>query len=111
MGISEAFYLPAALALVAGHHPGRTRSRAVGLHQAAIYGGVIVGGFGGYVADAPALGWRSAFDACGAFGMLYAVPLALLLRDAPNPVDGSASASRATSPLRAALELLGNGSF
>ena len=51
MGISEAFYIPAALALIADYHLGPTRSRAVGLHQMAIYCGVIVGGFGGYVAD------------------------------------------------------------
>ena len=53
MGISEAFYIPAALALIADYHTGATRSRAVGLHQMAIYCGVIVGGFCGYVADAP----------------------------------------------------------
>ena len=29
MGISEAFYIPAALALIADYHTGRTRSRAV----------------------------------------------------------------------------------
>ena len=46
-----------------------------------IYCGVIIGGFGGYVADAPDLGWRWAFDACGVVGMLYAVPLLLLLRE------------------------------
>ena len=32
MGLSEAFYIPAALALIADHHAGGTRSRAVGLH-------------------------------------------------------------------------------
>ena len=47
----------------------------------AIYIGVIVGGFGGYVADAPSLGWRLAFDVCGIFGMVYAIPLAIILRD------------------------------
>src|SRR5438094_4671107 len=31
MGISEAFYIPAALVLIADYHSGRTRSRAVGL--------------------------------------------------------------------------------
>src|SRR5580692_8262723 len=36
MGASEAFYIPAALALIADYHTGRTRSRAVGLHQLAI---------------------------------------------------------------------------
>src|SRR5512134_249599 len=65
MGISEAFYIPAALALIADFHLGPTRSRAVGLHQMGIYAGVIVGGFGGYVADSADSGWRWAFDMCG----------------------------------------------
>jgi MFS family permease len=43
---------------------------------------VIAGGFGGHVASEPALGWRFAFTVCGAFGMLYAGPLVVLLRDA-----------------------------
>jgi MFS transporter, Spinster family, sphingosine-1-phosphate transporter len=109
MGTSEAFYIPAALALIADHHAGPTRSRAVGLHQMAIYCGVIAGGFGGYVADAPHLGWRFAFDACGVVGLLYAVPLAFLLRDAPKG-PGTAPAPK-PSPARAARELLANPSF
>jgi MFS transporter, Spinster family, sphingosine-1-phosphate transporter len=109
MGISEAFYIPAALALIADYHTGSTRSRAVGLHQMAIYGGVIVGGFGGYVADDPVLGWRSAFDACGVFGLLYALPLVLLLRDMPRPDHGVTE--QAISPARAARQLLTNASF
>jgi MFS family permease len=107
MGISEAFYIPAALALIADYHSGATRSRAVGAHQMAIYCGVIVGGFSGYVADSPALGWRWAFGASGVVGMAYALPLAFLLRDAPARV---AAGSR-SSPLRSARELLANGSF
>jgi MFS family permease len=109
MGISEAFYIPAALALIADHHTGHTRSRAVGLHQMAIYCGVILGGFGGYVADAPDLGWRFAFDSCGIFGMLYSLPLLLLLRDVPNSVDFAMV--RHTSVRHAARELFTNLSF
>jgi len=109
MGISEAFYIPAALALITDFHMGRTRSRAVGMHQMAIYAGVIIGGFGGYVADAPNLGWRFAFDACGIFGMLYALPLVWLLHDAPR--KGDLRTSPSVSPLRAVQELLGNLSF
>jgi MFS family permease len=109
MGISEAFYIPAALALIADFHTGRTRSRAVGLHQMAIYCGVIAGGFGGYVADAPDFGWRFAFVACGGFGMLYAIPLAVFVRDAPTAA-GVVVASK-PSPIRAAAELLTNFSF
>ena len=97
MGISEAFYIPAALALIADYHLGTTRSRAVGLHQIAIYCGVIMGGFGGYVADAPQLGWRFAFFACGIVGMLYTFPLLWCLRDAPAiaPSPGSEVSSPA----------------
>src|SRR5438874_11912025 len=77
MGISEAFYIPAALALIADYHTGHTRSRAIGFHQMAIYVGVIIGGFSGYLADSPTFGWRFTFDACGMAGIIYAVPLAL----------------------------------
>src|SRR5688572_12031381 len=108
MGVSEAFYIPAALALIADYHVGPTRSRAVGIHQMGIYFGVIVGGFSGYVADDPNLGWRWGFDACGITGMLLAVPLVFLLRDAP--ARAVTLAPRA-SPLGAARELLTNGSF
>jgi MFS family permease len=109
MGISEAFYMPAALALIADYHSMSTRSRAVGLHQMAIYVGVIAGGFGGYIADAPSLGWRFAFDGCGIFGILYSLPLLLLLRDAPN--SGESPVEVRTSPGHAARELLTNYSF
>jgi len=108
MGISEAFYIPAALALIADVHAGPTRSRAVGLHQMGIYLGVIIGGFGGYVADHPSLGWRWAFDTCGVIGILYAVPLFLLLgRAAP----ARRAVRAAVSPGGALKELLSNGSF
>jgi MFS family permease len=112
MGISEAFYIPAALALIADFHRGETRSRAVGLHQMGIYVGVIVGGFGGYAADHPGLGWRRAFEVCGIVGIAYAVPLFLFLRNA-TPVTAPRDAPRtpAIGPGRALRELLGNGSF
>ncbi len=107
MGISEAFYIPAALALIADYHLGPTRSRAVGTHQMGIYAGVIVGGFSGYVADNPNLGWRFAFTTCGIVGVVYALPLLFLLRNPPRFVDGE----RHTSPGGALRELLTNGSF
>jgi MFS transporter, Spinster family, sphingosine-1-phosphate transporter len=109
MGVSEAFYIPAALALIADFHRGHTRSRAVGLHQMGIYVGVIVGGFGGYAADHPALGWRWAFELCGIVGIAYAVPLFLLLRNPPR--DSLAGQRSDVSPAGTARELLGNPSF
>lgn len=109
MGVSEAFYIPGALALITDYHTGTTRSRAVGLHQIAIYFGVIAGGFGGYAAADPNLGWRFAFTGCGVFGMIYALPLVVLLRDAARP-EGQVDVRR-TSPLVAAKDLFTNLSF
>jgi MFS family permease len=110
MGISEAFYIPAALALIADFHTGNTRSRAVGVHQMGIYCGVMIGGFAGYVADSPSLGWRGAFDYTGLIGILYAVPLLFLLRDAPKSTEVTSDISK-PSVGTAARELLTNRSF
>ena len=112
MGVSEAFYIPAALALIANHHIGETRSRAVGFHQMGIYVGIMIGGFSGYVADAPTLGWRWAFDVTGAVGVIYALPLLWLLRDAPKRVLAADEAVvPPTSIGVAARELVSNRSF
>ncbi len=100
MGISEAFYIPAALALITDHHAPTTRSRAVGLHQMAIVMGTMLGGFGGYAADAPALGWRWAFRAAGLTGLLYALPLSMLL---PAPPAATPGRSPVRPPLLASL--------
>jgi len=110
MGISEAFYIPAALALIADFHTGPTRSRAIGIHQMGIYCGVMVGGFAGYIADSETLGWRRAFDFTGMAGVLYAVPLLLLLRDPPR-VASSANTLLKPSVGVAVKELLSNRSF
>ncbi len=109
MGVSEAFYIPAALALISDYHLGPTRSRAVGYHQMGIYLGVILGGFSGYIADEPSLGWRWAFSSAGLIGMLYALPLILLLKDPPRPA--SDSAEQRMSPVRSLVALLSNLSF
>jgi len=110
MGISEAFYIPAALALIADFHIGPTRSRAIGAHQMGIYCGVIVGGFSGYVADSPHFGWRWAFSVCGLIGIAYALPLLLLIR---NPVRQVSETHHheALTPWVALRSLLRNGSF
>jgi len=110
MGISEAFYIPAALALIADYHTGPTRSRAVGFHQMGIYTGVMIGGFAGFIADSEALGWRKAFDFTGVAGILYAVPLIFLLRDAPRIASSAGTLLKPTAA-SSARELLTNRSF
>jgi MFS family permease len=114
MGISEAFYFPAALSLITDYHTGPTRSRAVGVHHMALYFGIIIGGFSGHAADSPDLGWRWTFDTAGIVGVLYAAPLFLLLRNAPKTPAAPASAGAGgekPSVARAFAELLGNKYF
>lgn len=80
MGISEACYIPAALALLADHHGERTRSLATGLHQSGLYVGMIAGGWaGGWIGQQ--YGWRAAFTWLGLAGLVYAVVLILGLRE------------------------------
>ncbi len=80
MGISEACYLPAALALIADYHDESTRSRATGLHYSGIYAGIVLGGVGGgWVAEH--YGWRLAFTVLGAIGVAYALVLIALLKE------------------------------
>lgn len=82
MGISEAFYIPAALALIADFHTGATRGRAIGIHQSGIYAGLSLGGIGGYIADHGS--WRNCFTWFGATGVIYALVLMLALKNAPG---------------------------
>jgi MFS family permease len=110
MGMSEAFYIPAALALISDFHTGNTRSRATGLHQMGIYCGVILGGFTGYVAEAPALGWRWMFNVTGLVGIIYAPILLILLRDAPKLTTASVVENK-PRVMAALRELLTNKSF
>lgn len=79
MGVSEAFYIPAGLALIADYHRGATRSLAVGIHMSGIYLGQALGGMGGWVAQE--ISWRAAFQGCGYIGVSYAVVLIALLRE------------------------------
>src|SRR5206468_1454470 len=71
--------------------------------------GVIIGGFSGYVADHPAIGWRWAFDACGLAGVCYAVPLYFLLHNPVRPAG--ANDPRREGLVGAMRELAANGSF
>lgn len=111
MGVSEAFYIPAGLALIADYHFGSTRAKAVGWHQAAIYCGVILGGFTGYIADSPTLGWRFAFDAAGIVGIIYGIVLFFFLKDAPRPAGTLGAVVEKPSVGASAKALFTNPSF
>ena len=109
MGISEAFYIPAALELISEYHLGPTRSRAVGVHQAGIYVGQILGGFAGYMADSPDHGWRWMFTTCGMIGVIYAIPLVAAMRD---PVRSAPTVEETAAAKTGVIRgLLGNRNF
>ncbi len=82
MGISEACYIPAALALIADYHRGATRSLAMGIHNGGIMIGQSMGFLGGWLAENHH--WTYAFTIFGIFGVMYAIFMFFTLKDAPR---------------------------
>ncbi len=102
MGVSEAFYIPAALALISDYHRGKTRSMATGLHMSGIYAGQVLAGYGAMMAGEPySLGWRLTFETFGFIGVAYAIIVVLFLRDpeAPRAAEGEQPAEDAPALL------------
>lgn len=81
MGISEACYIPAALALIMDYHTGYTRSLATGLHLSGVMVGQSLGFIGGMLAESHS--WTYAFKLLGIIGIAYAVLIMFILKDAP----------------------------
>lgn len=79
MGVSEALYIPAGLALIAEFHDSKTRSLAIGIHMTGLYMGQALGGFGATIAHN--FSWQAAFQSFGIIGVIYSVVLILFLRD------------------------------
>ena len=97
LGVSEALYIPTALAYVASYHTGSTRSLANGIMLTGQNAGAGIGAFyEGYMADQ--YSWRVGFYALGIFGAVVAVPLILLLREKASAFDGSQGYQREPPP-------------
>jgi MFS family permease len=79
MGVSEALYIPAGLALITDYHRGNTRSLAIGIHMTGLYTGQALGGFGATVAHA--WSWHTAFQSFGIIGIIYSIVLMLFLAE------------------------------
>ncbi len=79
MGVSEAFYMPAGLSLIADYHQGKNRSFAVGIHMTGIYLGQALGGFGATIAGN--FSWQTTFFAFGLIGVLYSFVLIMFLHE------------------------------
>lgn len=98
MGVSEAFYIPAALALISDYHRGGTRSLATGLHMSGIYAGQMLAGCGALIAGEPYnLGWRLTFETFGFLGVAYALIVILFLHDPKPAAEGEATVADAAA--------------
>jgi MFS transporter, Spinster family, sphingosine-1-phosphate transporter len=104
MGVSEACYLPAALALIATFHPSATRSLATGLHLSGVYVGIVLGGVGGGWAGQH-FGWRAPFAFLGLLGVVYCCVLWFSLRE-PRTPNAPVSETRSVGLAAALQELL-----
>ena len=81
-GGGEAFFGPANYSLLGQYHTD-TRARAMSIHQTSYYVGVILAGWlAGYIGDH--LGWQYAFYIFGGAGVVWAVVMALRLKDLPR---------------------------
>ena len=102
MGVSEAFYIPAALALITDYHRGSTRSLATGLHMSGIYAGQVMAGYGAMMAGDPCqMGWRLTFEVFGFIGVAYGLIVLFFLRDPKAeeaPATAAAEESAAAAP-------------
>src|SRR5262245_4713663 len=106
MGLSEACYIPAALALIADYHAKGRLSLASGIHTSGLYVGVILGGAGGgWMGEH--YGWRFAFAALGVFGVVYTLLLSVTLRGRGTAMREEAAKPRFWPALRELLSLPG----
>ncbi|MBQ9410098.1 MAG: MFS transporter [Bacteroidales bacterium] len=95
-GGGEAFFGPANYSLLGQYHTD-TRARAMSIHQTSYYVGVILAGWlAGYIGDH--MGWQYAFYIFGGAGVLWAVVMALRLKDFKPEDDCIARTASADAP-------------
>lgn len=106
MGISEACYMPAAVAMIMDYHKGSTRSIASGILMSGLYAGMALGGAGGYMAEY--WGWRAGFQIFGMVGILYATILIFVLKDKTQNITVDETSDAPIEPKAGFLEITRN---
>lgn len=110
MGVSEALYIPAGLALIAEFHTGKTRSLAVGIHMTGLYMGQALGGFGATLSGY--FDWNNVFMLFGGIGIAYSFVLLIFLKEAtPKSFTEQSEAKTITAPLATLRSLFSIPSF
>jgi MFS transporter, Spinster family, sphingosine-1-phosphate transporter len=90
MGISEALFMPAAIAFTANATPSHQRSRAIAILTTAQIAGTIGGSwFGGWMSENGM--WRTAFYVLGGLGLVYALPYRYVLAGLDSGKDTAAN--------------------
>lgn len=90
MGISEAFFIPAALCMIMEHHKARTQSLAIAILYSGNMIGQSLGFLGGNIAENHS--WNAAFHLFGWMGVLYAGVLIFTLKE-PRVVRATSTSS------------------
>jgi MFS family permease len=104
LGVTESLYVPASLALIADHHPARSRATAMAIHLTGFYAGVVFGGtVAGFLGER--YGWRLSLFVLGGIGLLLAVLCQYTLRDKPpqSKVEVQTASTEEPLPLGKAL--------
>jgi len=101
-GITEAVYFPAAMSLISSYHGPETRSRAMSLHQSAVYAGTVGGGVVASLLGEH-FGWRSNFILFGSMGLVLLCVLLVFLKDPQTAPSATLPAAATRQSVRASL--------
>ncbi|KTE18803.1 hypothetical protein ATE67_17050 [Sphingopyxis sp. H050] len=103
VAVGESTYYPTATALIGDWHKPSMRSRALSLHQTAVFAGSGLGAVAaGYIADA--FSWHAPFLIFGGIGLVYVGVLWFFLHDAPI-VHTAAEQGKPAEPIGIVLRI------
>ncbi|MCX6948242.1 MAG: MFS transporter [Opitutae bacterium] len=112
LGLSQAFYIPAAVALIVDYHRGPTRALATGIHMTGMVVGSTIGGMGGWLAEHH--GWSYAYTTIGLPNLALGIILYFTLREPPREGRSLNAGGEAPARIRlseALLNLMKPGPF
>jgi MFS family permease len=105
VGIGEAAAVPTSMSLIADYFSPERRTRAVSIFQSAVFVGLVATAFAGLIAHR--YGWRTAFVAAGAIGIVLAVVVFFtLVEPARGGFDPVSERNQVPPPLRKAVRVL-----